>query len=224
MYCEDKRTGGGFWVSEATLEVGSLGRPNPAVRCGSLEEAVAEFVVRELDYWSEVGRRPGVPVGFPTRTALRAVEPAERGRPAKARRATAPTQITRERIDELLRFLPLFERPPADDFVEWWGVGERNEDGVLVPPDEKYPPEVVEFYRLAGRECWRDAQCHPDEASEMLADDELVATATLAQIRTMLTLCAGSESIWRGDWGELLCTGLVARLLRRLAELRETVP
>jgi len=52
-YCKDKRTSGGFWVSETTCEVGSLETPECDLRCESLEEAVAQFVVRELDYWSD---------------------------------------------------------------------------------------------------------------------------------------------------------------------------
>jgi hypothetical protein len=54
-YCEDKRTKGGYWLSKENLEVGSLELPEPIIRCGSVEEAVAEFVIRELDYWFEVG-------------------------------------------------------------------------------------------------------------------------------------------------------------------------
>lgn len=57
MYCEDKRTNGGFWVSEKSFEVGSLALPGSTIRHDSIEEAVAEFVVRELDYWSAVGKR-----------------------------------------------------------------------------------------------------------------------------------------------------------------------
>jgi hypothetical protein len=57
MYCEDKRTRGGFWVDKTTFDVGSLESPESTVRFGSLVEAVAEFVVRELDCWSEVGER-----------------------------------------------------------------------------------------------------------------------------------------------------------------------
>lgn len=50
-YCEDKRSTGGFWVSEDSCEVGSLESPESSVRYNSITEAVAEFVVRELDYW-----------------------------------------------------------------------------------------------------------------------------------------------------------------------------
>jgi len=56
-YCEDKRTSGGFWVSEDNCEVGSLESPESNAQFDSIACAVAEFVVRELDYWSAVGDR-----------------------------------------------------------------------------------------------------------------------------------------------------------------------
>lgn len=55
MYGEDKRSSCGYWVSEDTFEVGSLQAPDGTLRLKSLDEAIAEFVVRELDYWSQVG-------------------------------------------------------------------------------------------------------------------------------------------------------------------------
>jgi hypothetical protein len=55
LFSENKRCGG-WWIKKESCEVGYLpdaGRPFDApkrtVRFGSLEEAVAEFVVRELD-------------------------------------------------------------------------------------------------------------------------------------------------------------------------------
>ena len=56
-YCEDKRTSGGYWVSKDTCEVGSLESPLSTVKCNSAVEAVAQFVVSELDYWLAVGDR-----------------------------------------------------------------------------------------------------------------------------------------------------------------------
>ena len=54
-YCEDKRTSGGCWVSEETCEVGSLESTEPSLKCDSVADAVAEFVIRELDSWSAAG-------------------------------------------------------------------------------------------------------------------------------------------------------------------------
>ncbi len=56
MYSEDKRTSKGYGVSESKFEVDSQESPDLTVRLNSIEEAIAEFVVRELDYWLEVGR------------------------------------------------------------------------------------------------------------------------------------------------------------------------
>ncbi|MHB0914767.1 MAG: hypothetical protein ACYC5A_04920 [Thermoleophilia bacterium] len=51
MYSEDKRTTGGWYVTEAG-EVGRLEDSESVERFGSIQKAVAEYVVRELDYWA----------------------------------------------------------------------------------------------------------------------------------------------------------------------------
>lgn len=53
MYSQDKRTSGGWYVTEEG-EVGQVDDPNSRMRFASVEEAVAEYVVRELDFWSTV--------------------------------------------------------------------------------------------------------------------------------------------------------------------------
>ena len=59
VYSEDKRTDGGYWISEKSHEVGSLASSRQeAVKYESLEEAVANFVVRELDFWCDETRKP----------------------------------------------------------------------------------------------------------------------------------------------------------------------
>jgi hypothetical protein len=54
-YSEDKRTSGGWYLTRSG-EIGELGDPDSRVRFGSLEEAVAEYVVRELDFWTRVSK------------------------------------------------------------------------------------------------------------------------------------------------------------------------
>ena len=49
QYSEDKRTGSGFWIKADSFEVGALNLNQPTIRYPSLEEAVAEFVVKDLD-------------------------------------------------------------------------------------------------------------------------------------------------------------------------------
>jgi hypothetical protein len=136
----------------------------------------------------------------------------------------APEPITRERIDELLRYLPLFDRPYNDDFEEWWGVGERNELGTLISPYKEIPTEVEEFFRLVEPLCRFNEPWDPDQALGMLADDRFVASASLDEVELMLRGCVASRFIWgKAYWGELLRTGQIALLLNRLRQLRESV-
>jgi hypothetical protein len=50
-YSEDKRTTGGWYLLRSG-EIGRVSDPESSVCFDSLEEAVAEYVVRELDLWS----------------------------------------------------------------------------------------------------------------------------------------------------------------------------
>ena len=50
-YSEDKRTTGGWWISENPLGIGQLGSNEAIQDFDSIEKAVAEYVMRELDFW-----------------------------------------------------------------------------------------------------------------------------------------------------------------------------
>jgi hypothetical protein len=52
-YSEDKRTSGGWYVTRAG-EIGRVGVPDSHESFGAIEDAVAEYVIRELDYWAAV--------------------------------------------------------------------------------------------------------------------------------------------------------------------------
>jgi hypothetical protein len=59
MYSEDKRTSGGWYLIESTREVGTFGPPPASFTFHSIEEAVAHYVVRELDFWSTLSHKEG---------------------------------------------------------------------------------------------------------------------------------------------------------------------
>ncbi|MGC9397242.1 MAG: DUF6508 domain-containing protein, partial [Anaerolineae bacterium] len=63
--------------------------------------------------------------------------------------------IKHEKIDELLRFLPLFEEP-GRSFVTQWAGGETTADGAITMPYPIYAENVGEFFRLAGDPFWCD--------------------------------------------------------------------
>lgn len=130
-------------------------------------------------------------------------------------------RITRERLDELVRFLPRFSQPGAVFIVRWAG-SEKTADGALTFPHPVYSDDVLAFFALAGQPCWADYGYRPRRAAAMLEDDALIAQATLAQMKTMLTYCVRGERFCDGLWGSLLESGRVVALLRRLAALRES--
>lgn len=121
--------------------------------------------------------------------------------------------ITQERIDELLDFLPNFEDPERKYIVGW------------EPPwYAVYADDVDAFFYLAGQPCWQDHNYEIDVAGKMVRDDDVVATADLEQIKTMMTFCVRGERFASGHWGVMLRKGRISALLKRLQVLRQTVP
>jgi hypothetical protein len=52
-YSEDKRTNGGWYVTRRG-EIGRVGMPETQIRYSSIVEAIAEYVVLELDFWAAI--------------------------------------------------------------------------------------------------------------------------------------------------------------------------
>lgn len=55
-YSEEKRTTGGFWVKDNPIAGGGIGAAAEVRFFPSIEEAVAQFLAEEVDFWFEVGR------------------------------------------------------------------------------------------------------------------------------------------------------------------------
>jgi hypothetical protein len=51
-YSEDKRTSGGWWLADDLRSIGQVSAPDSVKEFSTPEAAVAEYVVRELDFWS----------------------------------------------------------------------------------------------------------------------------------------------------------------------------
>jgi len=128
--------------------------------------------------------------------------------------------ITRERIDELLCFLPRFE-VPGRAWIERMGGGEETAGGAVTMRYPLYCKDVLAFYRLAGQPWWADYGYEPRAAAQMLADEARIARATLDEIKTMLTYCVRGERFADGHWAAMLKSGRIVAILRRLKVLRE---
>ena len=52
-YSQGKRTSGGWYLLDKS-EIGQIGNPESRKHFDSVEEAVSEYVVRELDFWANL--------------------------------------------------------------------------------------------------------------------------------------------------------------------------
>lgn len=116
----------------------------------------------------------------------------------------------KDHVDELLVFLPLFEQPQGPFVLEY-------------NPYPQYAPEVLAFFKLAGGVFWSDFGYDPKTAFAMLEDDEQIRTATLDQVKTMLTACVRGERFGDGFWAAMLEQRKIVELLRRLQVLRQSL-
>jgi hypothetical protein len=128
------------------------------------------------------------------------------------------TQLPKTKeIEELVSFLPrLYE----DEFtpIKRLGGGTKGKDGVITLGWPEYEKVVTEFFQVASEECWSDGDYIPNNAARMLEDEDLIKTADLTQITTMLTFCVRGERFCDGHLGAMIEEGHIRRLLQRLAE------
>jgi len=121
---------------------------------------------------------------------------------------------TLEEIETLTSYLP---RLYAEGFspVEKWNGG----SGSL--PYPTYDPLVEEFFHQVSSDGWLDFEYDPQQAGQMIHDENVVKTASLEQIQTMLTFCIRGERFSDGHWEEMIQKGYIRQLLERLNEIRE---
>jgi len=126
---------------------------------------------------------------------------------------------TSHEIETLTAFLPRFY---SDGFssIESWGGGQKQKDGSISVPYPNYNPIVEEFFRLVSGEGWLDHDYNPEQAFQMLKDQNGIKTASLPQIKTMLTFCVRGERFSDGHWAQMIEEGYIRRLLERLNEIR----
>ncbi len=128
-------------------------------------------------------------------------------------------QPTLQDIETLTAFLP---RLYAEGFspVRNWNGG-RQKDGTFSMPYPDYDPLVEEFYGAISGGGWLDTGYNPEQAYQMIQDENLIKTASLSQIKTMLTFCVRGERFSDGHWADMIEKGYIRRLLERLSEIAE---
>jgi hypothetical protein len=132
-----------------------------------------------------------------------------------------PSLPTLQDIEELTAYLPRLYEEGFSPIIEWEG-GEKLKDGSITLPYPKYEPLVEEFFRTVARS-WLDYEYNPEQAYKMLKDEQAVKTASLTEIKSMLTFCVRGERFSDGHWADMIEKGYIRRILERLNEIKSTM-
>ena len=129
-------------------------------------------------------------------------------------------------MDELLAFLPRLYAPGFNPVVQWRG-GEQPDGSNHVPWPE-YDSTVSEFFEKAAEPPWTDYNYVPAVEGEKLEGpmtdaQATIKTASLSEIRAMLTYCVRGERFGDGHWIVMIESGVIRSILERLQELRAEV-
>ncbi len=122
---------------------------------------------------------------------------------------------THQEMQALVAYLPILYADGFKPVIRWQG-GDQDKDGIYRLPWPEYNPVVEEFYRLVASEFWMDYGYRPEEAAKMLRDDEFIKSASLPQIKTMLTFCIRGERFSDGHWAEMIENGSIRKILERI--------
>jgi hypothetical protein len=128
-------------------------------------------------------------------------------------------QPTLQDIEALTAFLPRLYAEGFSPILSWEG-GEKLKDGSFTLPYPNYDSVVEEFYRLVSSGGWLDYEYDPEQAYQMLKDENLIKGASLSQIKTMLTFCVRGERFSDGHWAQMIEKGYIRGLLERLIAIK----
>ena len=128
-------------------------------------------------------------------------------------------QPTARDIRELFAFMPKLY---ADGFQPIKRAHSKDQDGEIIAfPWPEYDQTVEDFLAVARRSCWMDGGYDPAEVGRLIESEDGIGTATLPQVRAMLTYFVRGERFCDGHWGHMIEEGYVRRILERLAELEK---
>lgn len=133
------------------------------------------------------------------------------------------TPEVRGQIDALLPFLPLLESRQAGE----WRGGEKRPDGVITMPYFEYSDGMLAFMRACGGNGWIEVFEWPawvEEARRFHDDPATLAAADVPTIRKLLTLHIRNDRFSEGHLAAMVEDGHLAAVLRRLEQIRASIP
>lgn len=80
-----------------------------------------------------------------------------------------------------------------------------------------------DLFKVVTKPWWSDRDYLERDPGPFLNDPKRIATASLAQIRAMLTSCWRADRFSKGAWADAVYSGMILHILRRLEELRPAI-
>jgi hypothetical protein len=121
----------------------------------------------------------------------------------------------RAMVEELLAYLPGFSAP-GRQFVRQFQAEVPGEGEVGVWPHPDYDDDVVAFFMSIGLAPWIDPGYRTSRAEQLIAQPDLLADASYADVRAVLNYCSRGERFCDGYWLDVLQRGVVQAALARL--------
>ncbi len=126
--------------------------------------------------------------------------------------------ISRQALDTLLAYRKRLYAPGFTPVRAWRG-GERRQDGSITVPFPEYNPLVLDFVQAVTATIGLDTGYSPQECHARLQQPNGIETASLEEIRAMLTFFVRGERFNDGHWGGMIEQGYIRRILDRLADI-----
>jgi hypothetical protein len=123
---------------------------------------------------------------------------------------------TIDEIKTLLNFLPVFNIANYDPIKEW--VGGRDSSNSFTLPYPMYQTEVEQFFELASQEQWCDYDYNITLISDKIKAIKALESATIPEIKAMLTFCVRGERFSDGHRAAMIEQGVITKLLILLSK------
>lgn len=120
-------------------------------------------------------------------------------------------------IDRLIAYLPRLYSPGFKPFKD------RSNDEIEQPMFRNvrdYDELVKEFFCAAADDCWLDTDYLKNIDAMAPVDDEFFKTASINQLKTILTYCCRQQRFIDGHWAMMIESGIVQKVLERLISIR----
>ena len=126
-------------------------------------------------------------------------------------------------IENLVGYLPIFYSPGFEP-VDSTGGGECDRNGVIDAPYPIYNAIVSKFFTEASNDIWMDFEYDPAVQQKLIVDERYIQSATLENIKSLITYCVRGERFCDGHWNGMIKKGYIKNILNRLQTILYEMP